>query len=120
MKKSNYRTGHFVEKIALVWLLFKGYRPVALNYVTGRGTGAGEIDLIVKRSNTLVFVEVKKRQDLGVSAEAITKKVQKRIARAAEAFIVSHPKYAFLDVRFDAVLFAKGFVPHHIQDAWRL
>ena len=120
MKKSNYRTGHFAEKVALCWLLCKGYWPIALNYVTGKGTGASEIDLIVKRGKTLVFVEVKKRQHLCVSAEAITNKARKRIARAAENFLARHSKYAGYNIRFDAVLFGKGLCPHHVKDAWRL
>lgn len=120
MKKSNYRAGHFAEKIALLWLFCKGYRPLHINYVTGRGTGAGEVDLIVKRGKTLVFVEVKKRQNLTTSAEAITRKNQQRVARAAEAFLSQNNRYQNHAIRFDAILFNKGFLPHHIKDAWRL
>ena len=120
MKKSNYIAGHFAEKIALLFLLFKGYRFVAMNYVTGRGTGAGEIDLIVKKANTLIFVEVKKRKDLITSAEAITPKNKARVMRAAEAFLRKRPQYATHQIRFDAVLFEKSFCPHHIQNAWGL
>ena len=53
---NNYYFGHFAEDVALWYLRLKGYRKVAKNYVTGRGTGAGEVDLIVKKSKTLVFV----------------------------------------------------------------
>ncbi len=120
MKKSNYYRGHFAEKIALCWLLLKGYIPLHLNYVTGRGTGAGEIDLIVKRGHTLVFVEVKKRQNLTTAAEAITRKNQQRIARAAEAFLRQNPSYQNHAIRFDAVLFCRGIIPHHLKDAWHL
>jgi putative endonuclease len=60
---TNYKAGHRAEKIALLWLMLKGYRLVAKNFVVGRGTGAGEVDLIVKKGKTLVFVEVKKRPD---------------------------------------------------------
>ena len=120
MKKSNYRAGHFAEKIALLWLLCKGYRPLHLNYVTGRGTGAGEVDLIVKRGQKLVFVEVKKRQNLTTSAEAITHKNQRRVARTAEAFLQQNPCYENYAIRFDAILFNTGLIPHHIKDAWRL
>ena len=120
MKKSNYRTGHFVEKIALLYLILKGYKPVAINYVTGRGTGASEVDLIVKKAKTLIFVEVKKRKDLITSAEAITTKSRRRLARAAQAFLAKHPKLRTHQVRFDAVLFDKGFWPHHIPNAWHL
>ena len=120
MKKSNYRSGHFAEKIALLMLILKGYHPIKMNYVTGRGTGASEIDLIVSKKKTLVFVEVKKRQNLTTSAEAITTKSQTRIARAAEAFIRKNSKYQNYQIRFDAVLFQNNFWPHHIKDAWRL
>ena len=120
MKKSNYFIGHFVEKIALFFLLFKGYLPIAMNYVTGRGTGASEIDLIVTKSKTLIFVEVKKRKDLITSGEAISLKTQKRLARAAEAFLHQHPKYRLYQIRFDAILFDQGYWPHHIKYAWHL
>ena len=117
-KRTNYKTGHFAEKIALIFLMLKGYHFVAANYVTGRGTGAGEIDLIVKKQKTLVFVEVKKRQNLTTSAEAITTKNQQRVSRGASAFLQKHPEYRQYAVRFDAVLFQNNFWPHHIPNAW--
>lgn len=120
MKKSNYHIGHFVEKMALLFLILKGYFPVAVNYVTGRGTGAGEVDLIVKKGHTLVFVEVKKRQNLITSAEAITHKNQQRTARAAEAFLCKNSKYQNYTIRFDAILFGNNFWPKHIKAAWHL
>ena len=120
MKKSNYYIGHFAEKIALIYLLCIGYWPIKINYVTGRGTGASEIDLIVRKAKTLVFVEVKKRKDLITSAEAITPKSKMRLARATNAFLQKHPKYKKYKIRFDAILFEKNFWPHHIKDAWRL
>ena len=120
MKRSNYQTGHFSEKIALLYLMLKGYRPVALNHITGRGTGASEIDLIVKKPKTLIFVEVKKRKDLITSGEAITRKSQHRLARAAEVFLAKNPKFHDYQIRFDAILFDKGFWPHHIKEAWHL
>ena len=105
MKKTNYKVGHFAEKIALFKLMLKGYRPVKMNYITGRGTGAGEIDLIVLKNKTLVFVEVKKRQNLMTAAEAITSKSQTRIARAAEAFI----RKVVVDYEADATEIDNGF-----------
>ena len=56
--------GYWAETAAMFYLLFKGYFPVARNVVAGRGTGAGEVDLIVRRGRLLVFVEVKKRRNL--------------------------------------------------------
>ena len=41
-------SGRTAEFMALQYLRLKGYSLVACNYITGRGTGAGEVDLIVK------------------------------------------------------------------------
>ena len=57
-------SGKTAEFIALQYLRLKGYVLVARNYVTGRGTGAGEVDLIIKNQTDIVFVEVKKRKNL--------------------------------------------------------
>jgi len=119
-KKTNYKIGHFSEKMALWYLRLKGYHLIKMNYITGRGTGAGEIDLIMKKKNNLIFIEVKKRQNKITAGEAITIIAKKRIAKAAEVFIAKHPSYQSYNVRFDAILFDNTFLPRHIQDAWRL
>lgn len=103
---NNYKAGHFAEKIARWCLFFKGYHLVARNYVTGRGTTAGEIDLIVCRGKTLVFVEVKKRASLEQAAYAVLPAQQERIRRAAANFIAKHPAYQNHNIRFDAFLIA--------------
>ena len=117
-KTTNYANGHFAEKIATWFLRFKGYHLVTRNYVTGRGTGAGEIDLIMTKGKTLVFFEIKKRKNFVVSAEAITAKNKQRCLRGAEAFLKTHPKYRNYQIRFDAVLFEQNLWPHHIPNAW--
>ena len=73
-KMNNYRRGHFAEFLALVYLTLRGYHFVCRNFVTGRGTTAGEIDLIVRRGKTLVFAEIKQRQTLNAAAYAISEK----------------------------------------------
>lgn len=115
---ANDLSGRTAEFITLQYLRLKGYALVACNYVTGRGTGAGEVDLIVQRFNTLVFVEVKKRKDLTTAAYSILPKQQERIRRAAEAFLATHPKYAEFDIRFDAVLVQTPFKIQHIENAF--
>lgn len=101
---NNYHAGHFAEKIARWYLFFKGYRLIAQNYITGRGTNAGEIDLIVCRGKTLVFVEVKKRSSPERAAYAVLPAQQRRIRRAAEVFIAKHPQFKDYNIRFDAFL----------------
>ncbi len=117
--QTNYNAGHFAEKIALFYLRLKGYRFVSLNYVTGRGTGAGEIDLIVEKGQMLVFVEVKKRQTLARAKEAIHFQNRQRTIRGAESFLRRNRKYAHHQLRFDAICFDKKLWPHHIKNAWQ-
>lgn len=104
--------------MALTYLRFKGYRRVAVNFVTGRGTGAGEVDLIVRRGATLVFVEVKKRASLEDAAYAIEPRQQIRIRRAASGFLAHRPQYADFDIRFDAVLVKLPCRLRHIKNAF--
>ncbi len=115
---NNYHSGHWAEFLALTYLRLHGWRKVAANYTIGRGTGAGEIDLIVTRGQTLVFVEVKKRSSIENAAYAIEPRQQTRIRRAAEAFLASHQQYSGFDVRFDAVLVKLPLQICHITDAF--
>ena len=110
--------GHMAEFMALQYLRLKGYSLVASNYVTGRGTGAGEIDLIIKNQTTLVFIEVKKRKDLTTAAYSISAKQQERIRRAAEVFLAHHFEYKDFNIRFDAVLVEFPFKIRHIENAF--
>ena len=119
-KMNNYHRGHFAEFLARVYLTLRGYHFVCRNFVTGRGTTAGEIDLIMRRGKTLVFVEIKQRQTLNAAAYAISEKQKQRIMRGAQSFLQKYPQYAGFDVRFDAVLIKLPFAVRHIQNAWTM
>lgn len=112
--------GKLAENTAALFFRLHGFSMVERNYITGRGTGAGEIDLIVRRGNLLVFVEVKKRRSLDGAAYAIKPVQQQRIWKAAEIFMENHPEYQNNDIRFDAFLFVSWRNFKHIPDAWRL
>ena len=115
---NNYKSGHWAELIALNYLRCCGYSLVCRNYQALRGTMAGEIDLIMRKGRTIVFVEVKKRSTLNNAAYAIQPRQQERIRYAAEAFLASHPQFAEFDIRFDAVLIAFPFKLKHLPDAF--
>lgn len=112
--------GYWAEFLARFLFRLKGYRIVAANYITGKRTGAGEIDFIARRQNVLVFVEVKQRSNIEKAAYSVFPEQQKRIWRAAENFISRHPSYAGFDIRFDVVLVSLPFKIRHIPDAFRL
>ena len=68
-----------------------------------RGQG-GEIDLILRDGNGLVFVEVKQARDLARAAESLSMRQMQRIAVAAEEFLGGEPNGSLTDVRFDVAL----------------
>ena len=103
--------------MARCYMRLHGFGIVAKNYVTGRGTTAGEIDFIAKRGNLLVFVEVKQRTTLDNAAYAISPTQQQRLIRGAKNFIKHHPQYRRYDLRFDAVLIELPFSIRHIENA---
>ncbi|MGE5506271.1 MAG: YraN family protein [Actinomycetota bacterium] len=114
------RRGRWAETAAAWRLRLAGFRILARGYVTGRGSGAGEVDIVARRGRLLVFVEVKQRADLVAAAQAVGPRQQGRIARAAQAWLARHPALSECDVRFDAVLVAPWRLPVHIADAWRM
>lgn len=98
------KLGADAENAAAAWLEAKTLVCLERNF---RCKG-GEIDLIMRDSNTLVFVEVRlrNRDDFGSAAESVTVAKQRRIIHAAQFFLAMHPNHGNLDCRFD-VLAAK-------------
>jgi putative endonuclease len=117
---SGHRRGIRAESLAAWWLRLKGYAILARRFRPGRGSGAGEVDLIVRRGATLAFVEVKARADLDSAALAISPAQIRRITRGAELFLAAHPALIGCRMRFDAVLVAPWRMPRHICGAWRI
>ena len=109
-----YTAGKRAEWAALIYLMLKGYYPVARRYKCP----SGEIDLIVTRRNTVVFVEVKYRADRDTAAFSITPKQQSRITRAAQYWVMKNRQNTFRTLRFDAVLLAPWHWPRHIAHAF--
>jgi putative endonuclease len=99
-----------------VLLIVKGYRILARRY-SGNG---GEIDLIARRGDTVVFVEVKARADLDSAAWSISPTKQRRFARAAHHWQARNSWASNWTLRCDAVLIARSRLPRHVVDAFTL
>ncbi len=117
---NNYKSGKWAEFLACCYLRLHGYSLVARNVIVGRGSTAGEIDIIARKHRCLIFIEVKKRQTLDKAAYAITAKQQQRITRGAQHFLQKHRQYQGFDLRFDAVLVKLPFSLCHILNAWTI
>ena len=86
------------EARAAAYLERLGYRVLERN----ARAGGVELDLIVQRGATLVFVEVKTRSNArhGTPEEAVDARKQARIVRGAGAWLRAHPRRV-RRVRFD-------------------
>jgi putative endonuclease len=115
-RSAAFRLGVSAESRAALFLAAKGYRTLAKRWKTP----VGEIDLVVKRGELIVFVEVKARAKLDDAAEAVLPRQKRRIIAAAEAWLAAHPEHAGYDLRFDAVLVAPGKLPQHIVSAFEV
>ena len=113
--KTTYQTGLIAEVMAAWMLRLKGYHVIARRYKTP----VGEIDIIARRKDVLVFAEVKARKALDDALESVTPTMRKRITRAAEWFISQNPQYAESVLRFDLVACAPPFSVRHLDNAWQ-
>ena len=114
MEITGHKKGLWAESFAKSYLCVKGYRVLAERFKTS----LGEIDLVVKRGNRLVFVEVKMRQNIDDAAESISLKNQSRVTRAAELYLQKFPEYNECEMRFDAIVIEPYSWPRHIENAW--
>ncbi len=86
----------------------RGYRVVDTNV----WAGGNELDLIVRRGNALVFCEVKSKSSdgFGDPLAMVDEEKVKRLTRAAEAWLASHPDCLRLDARFEVAAVRDGRV----------
>lgn len=76
-------------------------RAVAARRWRGKG---GEIDLIVRDGDCVVFVEVKKSRDFARAAGRLSRRQMDRLCVAATEFIGTEPKGQLTDMRFDLAM----------------
>jgi putative endonuclease len=109
-----FRLGVSAESRAALFLIVKAYRILARRWKTP----FGEVDIVARRRNDLVFFEVKARDTLEGAAEAVTERNKQRIVAAAELWLAHHPQDAQRALRFDVILMVPGKMPRHIVNAF--
>lgn len=113
--------GASVEAAAREHLVAQGMTPVAANV----GYRLGELDLVMHDGESLVFVEVRYRRDdrFGGGAASVDWRKCRKLVRAAELFLMQHPRWADAPCRFD-VIDAEGDVAAPrltwLRDAFRV
>jgi putative endonuclease len=109
-----FRTGLSAESRAAALLIAKGFRILARRF----RTPYGEIDIIARKRNLVIFVEVKARAMLEDAAYAVTPMQTRRIIDAAQAWLMMNPDHANHEMRFDVVLVAPRHLPRHLAGAF--
>jgi len=105
----NYYFGVAAEKVASIYLFLKGYSILERRHKTP----FGEIDIIAKKGQILLIVEVKARSSNLNIEEVLTWNQINRIKKAAQFFISLNPQFQSHDVRFDFIAISRFFWPKH-------
>ena len=107
-KINKRKLGNMYEQAAARYLSASGLLVVTMNY----RCKAGEIDIIARDGDTLVFAEVKYRKNRrgGGALAAVTRAKQKTICRAAAWYLLSRGLYPDCPCRFDVI----GITDHDI------
>ena len=93
--------GAHVEAAARDYLLAAGLRPLASNATYRHG----ELDLVMRDGDGVVFVEVRYRSgtDFGGGAMSIDARKRRKLVHAAQLFLAAHPRLTDAPCRFDVV-----------------
>jgi len=102
--------GRRYEEQAVLFFERQGYEILERNWRAGRK----EIDLIVRNSDIVVFVEVKASvsERFGHPSEKVDRKKRQHLTEAARRFIVER-EISGVDLRFDVITFSGGNLEHY-------
>jgi putative endonuclease len=99
-------SGQRAERRAVWYYRLRGYRVLGVNV----WSAGYELDLIVRRGRRLVFCEVKSKAGpaFGAPEEMVDREKQRRLFRAAEAWLSVHANADGLDVDFEVLALSDG------------
>ncbi len=95
------KVGNIAEKLTLKFLEKQSLRLIKKNYLTK----VGEVDLIMFKDYTIVFIEVRYlfNNDFISNIASINYSKQRRIIKSAQLFLQQNPEYQDFICRFDVV-----------------
>lgn len=113
-KLSSYKLGQLSEYLVAVFLICKGYKILNMRYKNP----SGEVDIIARRSKTLVFIEVKSRKKLDLRYTILGNRQISRITKTAMLYLQKNKSYNNCCTRFDLVIVSNLWNIEHIENAW--
>ncbi|MBU1179508.1 YraN family protein [Patescibacteria group bacterium] len=101
MTQERKSLGRLGEELAVSFLKKKGYKILETNFVI---KGFGELDIICKKKDKIVFVEVRTKSSrfFGTPEESITPKKQQKLMALAHCYL-STKKWHYKDFAIDGV-----------------
>lgn len=107
---NNRRQGNEFESLAADYLKRNGMSILQQNYYCKMG----EVDIVARDENYLVFVEVKYRRNkkTGSALEAVNFNKMRKISRCADVYMMQHKMAGDTSVRFDVVAIEEGHLSH--------
>lgn len=114
----NFKLGKFGEQLAMNHLKSKGYQILNMNWRFSHK----EIDIVAKKDNKIIFVEVKSRADdfFENPQDSVNMKKQRNLIDAAEYYIEVYDIHE--EARFDIIAIVKKdekYIIEHIEDAFQ-
>ncbi len=103
-KNNGYKYGLLHENETANFLKNNGYEILQLRYKSKYG----EIDIVAKKLDLIIFVEVKSRNKNEMIEVILRKSQIKRIKNCALDFISNHIQYQDYNFRFDFALYFEG------------
>ena len=113
-RKQAQRRGHWAEWKAAAFLTLKGYRIVSIR----DKTKLGEVDLIARKGDLAVMVEVKARATVDQAVDAVTHTARRRINDAADLWLAKQRDSDRLSIRYDIIAVCPWKLPVHFKDAF--
>ena len=113
-KIGTYKFGIISEYVAIAYLFFRGYKILHWRYKTK----LGEVDIIAKKRDNLVAVEVKARMKKVEIGECVQSRQFHRINNAMKIFLSKNLEYSNHNIRIDVILISPKHFPKRIKNAW--
>lgn len=113
-RRKAYHWGYWAEWLAAASLVLKGYRILAMRHKTK----LGEIDLIAKKSDLIIIVEVKARKTVSEAVNSVTYEAKQRIENTADLWLAKQHNGHLLSMRFDIIAVRPWAWPVHFKNAF--
>ena len=112
--QTNYHAGLAAETIVAGDYAQRG-RPLAAARWRGKG---GEIDLIVRDGDGLIFIEVKKSKTHDQALRRVSRRQMDRLCRAASEYVAKEPLGQLTEMRFDVATVDQSGTVRIIENAF--